>query len=153
MSKSKFKKTKILNHADISNEIETRSGLYDTDTGNDLLSRNTTFQVEFDESDKKYLKVSKEIGYRRGMGLAYCSLGSLYTRIKKYKLAVQSLKKAENILAEVDDKSSLAETYFILAKLYKAKGKHASLYISKARKLYMALRLINKVKEVDRLSN
>ena len=58
--KKKSKEEMYLNHGDISNEIETRLGLYDPNTGNDMKSRNTTFWVQFDETEKGYLKVTIE---------------------------------------------------------------------------------------------
>ena len=58
--KNKDKQELFLNHGDICNEIETRLGLYDHVTGNDLKSRNTHFRVQFDETDMRYLKVTIE---------------------------------------------------------------------------------------------
>ena len=57
MKNKNSKEEKYLNHGDICNEIETRLGLYDPKTGNDLMSRNTTFKVEFDETEKNYLRI------------------------------------------------------------------------------------------------
>jgi hypothetical protein len=57
LKNSNLNKIQELNHGDISNEVECRLGLYDPKTGNELLSRNSTFRVVFDESEKGYLKV------------------------------------------------------------------------------------------------
>ena len=57
MKNKNVKEEKYLNHGDICNEIESRLGLYDSEKGCDLLSRNTTFKVEFDETEKGKLKV------------------------------------------------------------------------------------------------
>ncbi len=55
---NELKDEMYLNHGDICNQIETRLGLYDPITGDDLMSQNTTFQVVFDETDNRYLKVT-----------------------------------------------------------------------------------------------
>jgi hypothetical protein len=58
MKNKKAKEVMLLNHGDICNEIETRLGLYNAETGEELMSDNTTFKVEFDETEKGKLKVT-----------------------------------------------------------------------------------------------
>ena len=56
MTNSKSDEEKYLNHGDICNEIEAKLGLYDQETGNDLIYLNSAFSEELVEKEKMYLK-------------------------------------------------------------------------------------------------
>jgi hypothetical protein len=61
MTNKKLKEEMELNHSDICNEIECRLGIYNPVTGDNLACENTdntTFKVEFDETDEDYLKLN-----------------------------------------------------------------------------------------------
>ncbi len=73
---------------------------------------------------QQVLVISKQIGYRKGIGNAYNGMGLINMQMKNYAVSLDYYQKALIIRTEIGDKSGMAWTYNDLGLLYGNQGNY-----------------------------
>lgn len=80
---------------------------------------------DYDESLKNYLislKISREVGDRRGEGYCLGGIGVIYYNQKKYKMALKYLFQSKELWAQIGDRKYLTNTIYNIGMTYNDKG-------------------------------
>ena len=84
--------------------------------------------VNFDTSlyyANKCMNLSEKIGYKKGIGNAYSTMGVIDYNQNKYLPAIDAHKKALKIRQEIGDKKGIAGSYQNIGSVYRDQGKNS----------------------------
>jgi adenylate cyclase len=116
--------------------------MYDTAAANILYDLSRAYSGNNNDKAMDYanecLAMSERMGYKKGIGNAYSSIGTVNKDKGNYLLALEFQNKALKIREEIDDKKGIAGSYNNLGNVYQTQGNY-----SEALKNYFAALKIN----------
>ena len=102
--------------------------LYDTTAANILANLSKAFWGNNLDNAMEYanqcLELSEKIGYKKGIGNAYNSMGAVYNDKGDYLLALELYKKALKIREEIGDKKGITGSYGNMGIIYRHQGNY-----------------------------
>ncbi len=70
------------------------------------------------------LTLSEQIGYKKGIGNAYNSMGAVNNTKGNYSIGLEFQKKALKIKEEINDKKGISDSYNTIGNIYQNQGKY-----------------------------
>src|ERR1035438_5906018 len=116
--------------------------MYDTTAANLLYDLSTAYWGNNPDKAMEYanqcLALSEQIGYKKGIGNAYSSMGNINKNKGDYLPAMELHKKALKIREEIGDKKGIAGSYNNIGTIYYGQGNYPE-----ALKIYFAALKMN----------
>ncbi len=121
--------TQLKNHNTKKTELQIKSpSMYDTTAVNILYYLSVTYWYSNPEKAQDYaeqcLALSEQIGYKKGIGAAYNSIGNILSEKGDYLPALEFLEKALKVGLEIKDKKIIASAYNNMGSIYAQQGNY-----------------------------
>ncbi len=115
--------------------------IYDTTAANLLYELSRTYWGSNPDKAMDYAKqclaLSEQLGYKKGIGNAYNSMGYIYTVKGDYLIAMEFHKKALKVREKIGDKKGIAASYNNIGNVYIDQGN----YTEALKSLFICLKL------------
>ncbi len=121
--------TQLKNHYTKKIELQTKfSPLYDTTAANILFELSSAYFYSNPNMAQDYcdqsMAVSKQIGYKKGIGRAYYNMGVILNINGDYLPSLEFYNKALKIGQETGDKKNIANSYHNIGQVYATQGNY-----------------------------